>query len=348
VFDNFTHIHIGELLGISPGTSKSHLARARKKLRQLLRQKADKKPNRKRALLLFFFSPAYWSIDRLYRQQLNHLEIPPKKVMSPDFRETPAVPLIKSQAISSSISIAAAIIGVILITVFILYQRRNNTGTVITNEDKNHTRVQENKKDKTTEEYKNYPLVTDSNAATISANSVIPDKNIKNKRMKTLDSLGVMLLLSSGIAFDTPAQTDSEKDSLANVKEQITAQEEPSAHGETTRVIEFSSAKEVKKSKLQEGTFSASRIFWSGKDHELYLKGRIRVNVGKDNFIANGSVNFLGPVYFLVVNDSPATPDATLDLNEQQYYLKMLSSKEATIKYGEKGRLGAVEISEMN
>jgi RNA polymerase sigma factor (sigma-70 family) len=349
VFDNFTHIHIGELLGISAGTSKSHLARARKKLKQLLREKAGEKPGRKRALLLFLFSPSYWSIDHLYKQQFNHWEITPEKILPVDFSEAPAVPVIKSQVISSSISVAAATIGVILATVFILYQRQNNTGTDITTEDKNHAQVQENKKGhETTDMNKNYPLVADSNAATIYSNSVIPDKNIKNKSMKTLDSLGMMLLISSSIAFDTTAQVVNEKDSLLNTKKQITVQEDLPPTDESTGVIEFSSAKEVKKNNLQEGTFSASRIFWSGKDHELYLKGRIRVNVGKDNFIANGSVTFLGPVYYLVLNDSPATLDATVDLTEHQYYLKMLSSKEATGKYGEKGRLGAVEISVLN
>jgi RNA polymerase sigma factor (sigma-70 family) len=348
VFDNFTHIHIGELLGISAGTSKSHLARARKKLKQLLREKAEEKPNRKRTLLLFFFLPKYWSIDHLYKQQLNHLEIPPEKFPPPDPGEALALPVIKSQVISSTISVAAATIGVILATVFILYQRQNNIGTDITIEDKNHAQVQKNEKEhETTDMNKNYPLVVDSNAATIYSNSVIPDKNIKNKSMKTLDSLGVMLLISSGIAFDSTAQVN-EKDSLVNTKKQVTTQEVLSTSDEDNRVIEFSSAKEVKKDKPQEGTFSASRIFWSGKDHELYLKGRIRVNVGKDNFIANGSVTFLGPVYFLVVDDSPVTLGATLNLTDQQYSLKMLSSQEATRKFGEKGRLGAVEISVMN
>ena len=43
VIDRFTHEQIGEELGISPGTSKSHLARARKKLREILYKKATEK-----------------------------------------------------------------------------------------------------------------------------------------------------------------------------------------------------------------------------------------------------------------------------------------------------------------
>jgi RNA polymerase sigma factor (sigma-70 family) len=40
VIDGYTHNDIGEMLNISSGTSKSHLARARKKIQQLLYEKA--------------------------------------------------------------------------------------------------------------------------------------------------------------------------------------------------------------------------------------------------------------------------------------------------------------------
>lgn len=43
VIDGYTHNEIGELLHISGGTSKSHLARARKKIQQLLFEKAQLK-----------------------------------------------------------------------------------------------------------------------------------------------------------------------------------------------------------------------------------------------------------------------------------------------------------------
>ena len=43
VIDGYTHNEIGEILNISGGTSKSHLARARKKIQQLLFEKAKMK-----------------------------------------------------------------------------------------------------------------------------------------------------------------------------------------------------------------------------------------------------------------------------------------------------------------
>jgi len=83
VFEAYKHKQIGKMLDISPGTSKSHLARARKKIQQLLYEKAlnkneltDKKKNRK-LLMLFFFKPHY--IDSLYRNKLSSYAINPKK-----------------------------------------------------------------------------------------------------------------------------------------------------------------------------------------------------------------------------------------------------------------------------
>jgi hypothetical protein len=71
----------------------------------------------------------------------------------------------------------------------------------------------------------------------------------------------------------------------------------------------------------------------------------VSVEFGDNNFKGNGSFNFLGPVHLLIFNGKPATLDATIALSKQPYHLTRLDSKEATKKYGEKGRQGAVEIS---
>ncbi|MFY9310623.1 MAG: sigma-70 family RNA polymerase sigma factor [Bacteroidia bacterium] len=47
VIDGYTHNEIGEMLNISGGTSKSHLARARKKIQQLLFEKAKLKAEKR-------------------------------------------------------------------------------------------------------------------------------------------------------------------------------------------------------------------------------------------------------------------------------------------------------------
>ncbi|HAK77267.1 MAG TPA: hypothetical protein DCM71_10245, partial [Runella sp.] len=58
VIDGFSHAQIAKELGISEGTSKSHLARARKRIKELLNQK-----KKKSAVFLLF-----WNIDELYKK----------------------------------------------------------------------------------------------------------------------------------------------------------------------------------------------------------------------------------------------------------------------------------------
>jgi len=74
VIDNFTHVQIGKELNISAGTSKSHLARARKKIQQLLYEKALEKPQeqkkKKSAAILFILSYQSNYIDKLYKGKL--------------------------------------------------------------------------------------------------------------------------------------------------------------------------------------------------------------------------------------------------------------------------------------
>ncbi len=81
VMDDFSHKQIGTELNISPGTSKSHLARARKKIQQFLYDDAlNKKKIKDRrwasAFLLLFPAKKHY-IDRLYQEGLSHFTLPP-------------------------------------------------------------------------------------------------------------------------------------------------------------------------------------------------------------------------------------------------------------------------------
>ncbi|MDR1154694.1 MAG: sigma-70 family RNA polymerase sigma factor [Bacteroidales bacterium] len=80
VMDDFSHRQISAELNISPGTSKSHLARARKKIQQYLYDDALKKKlkDRRRASTILLLFPARTHfIDRLYRQKLSDFSLPP-------------------------------------------------------------------------------------------------------------------------------------------------------------------------------------------------------------------------------------------------------------------------------
>jgi len=81
VMDDFSHKQIGSELNISPGTSKSHLARARKKIQKLLYEDAlnrkNKKERRWASAFLALFTVREHFIDRLYRDGLSDFKIPP-------------------------------------------------------------------------------------------------------------------------------------------------------------------------------------------------------------------------------------------------------------------------------
>lgn len=82
VIDEYTHKEIGKMLNISHGTSKSHLARARKKIQQMLFEKAKKKKEEKsrQGFFLFLFAPKADAVDKLFKDKLKSFEIQPKNL----------------------------------------------------------------------------------------------------------------------------------------------------------------------------------------------------------------------------------------------------------------------------
>jgi RNA polymerase sigma factor (sigma-70 family) len=78
VLEGYSHQQIGDTLGISPGTSKSHLARARKKIQHLLWVQAQQmqKKQRRAALVPLLPDPTD-PLDDLFRQRLQEHAIQP-------------------------------------------------------------------------------------------------------------------------------------------------------------------------------------------------------------------------------------------------------------------------------
>lgn len=79
VFEAFSHQQIADVLFISPGTSKSHLLRARRNIQKILLQKAQEmKEQRKRAAIFPFFvrKPESY-LDDLYKNKLSDHPIQP-------------------------------------------------------------------------------------------------------------------------------------------------------------------------------------------------------------------------------------------------------------------------------
>ena len=95
VMDRYTHVQIGKELDISVGTSKSHLARARKKIQEMLFKKASltvpEQRKKKRVLLwIFVLSSKTSYVDRLYRTKLVDFSLP--KIYSKQDRFLDSIP----------------------------------------------------------------------------------------------------------------------------------------------------------------------------------------------------------------------------------------------------------------
>ena len=82
VFDHFTHKQIAEQLGISENTSKSHLARARKKLQQILFNKTQNRKRQMMALLLILPKLGKSAIDQWCQHQMAGFAIQPVASLS--------------------------------------------------------------------------------------------------------------------------------------------------------------------------------------------------------------------------------------------------------------------------
>jgi hypothetical protein len=81
VFDNYSHRQIAAALHVREGTSKSHLARARKKLQHILFQKimSDKQERKIRVALWLPFTAKADYIDKLFKTRLKGLTFHPAK-----------------------------------------------------------------------------------------------------------------------------------------------------------------------------------------------------------------------------------------------------------------------------
>lgn len=328
VLEEFTHAQIGQELGISEGTSKSHLARARKKLKQLLVQKAAENQNEKeykKAFILLLAGDADENMDQMFRKCFDDFSIAPQNPLS-----LGAIKFSSNSLLNFNVTILAtsAILPIILTIVLAATKTEKPVQTVPVIEKIVSTTAEE----KTA----SFPSPT----ATKLQDSVIPKTNLKQQPMKPLDSLALMLVLSSGPVNDVTA-----KDSIKNEIEKISYVDTiPS----TDSVVEKSSSNFVSKPatiKKQSGTFRASELYWSAENHELYFKGQVRVNLKDNRFRGNGTFTFLGKVQLLVVDGQQVALGNTVKLADVDYDLVTVNSKKATEKYGDKGLYGAVEIS---
>lgn len=92
------------------------------------------------------------------------------------------------------------------------------------------------------------------------------------------------------------------------------------------------------------GTFYGEKLYWSEENNELYFEGKSIIKFGKNNTITNGRINFLGKVYYLVIDGKPAKLGDNINLTNKKYNLRSLAVHTAIKKYGNAGKNGAIEI----
>lgn len=344
VLEKFTHAQIGGELGISEGTSKSHLARARKKLKQLLVSRVEhieKKEEKKRVFLLPFVISDDAEMDQLFEKSFDSFLILPKHPLSMDMIKFPGqqglgkISFIKSYRFILATSV---IISILPISWFILRKNENTKETKVADQSVSFLPKPIDSGIDTSPK-KSFELQT----ATILQDSIIPERNINPKSMKPLDSLALILILSSSVV-NTPSMVDSIKNQIEkiNARRVLPSIDSPTLKNQLAALVDPMAARQ------KPGTFRASKLYWAKDNQELFFLGKVSVNFKDQHFRGNGSFNFLGKVYLLVVEGQLVELGKTIELSDNEYNLEVLKSKEAISKYGEAGRNGVIEISRSN
>jgi Sigma-70, region 4 len=136
VMEEYSHKQIGAMLGISPGTSKSHLARARKKIQELLLEKAhDMKEKRKRAVIILFpvVKKEAHFLDKMYREALPENTLEPAgeipEILAKTMKEAPPLQVAGTKVLLKSMAWGGATLTVAAL-VSVLYWPPKPTGPI--------------------------------------------------------------------------------------------------------------------------------------------------------------------------------------------------------------------------
>ncbi|QHV97613.1 RNA polymerase sigma factor [Spirosoma endbachense] len=348
VFDNFTHAQIGVELGISEGTSKSHLARARKSIRGILTKKAKGNKKRKKLAVLILLPDRLWHIDDLFTRKLNYFEIQPQKsapIDTIDFSGI-SIPKFKSPTIFSEnylkTDVSTLAIVVNIAVVLFLHFNSYKEIKVSTSMDNSTVRSLGFSDIDSKKNHDKKVLNFDTTTATISDNGIISNEKTKHiEKMKTVNTLGALLLTGSTLAFDSTNLLNKPQQSTQLKNQEIV---ENNASETTISTGLIKSDNKVDSSEMS-GTFYASTLFWSAVNNGLYLMGKhVKVNINSNKFSGSGTFSFITKINYLVINGTPMKLNETIQLSDKKYSLIKLSEAEAIKKYGDKGKL-IVEIT---
>ena len=201
--------------------------------------------------------------------------------------------------------------------------------------------------------------------ATISENRINSQKDsltINADSMKNLKSIGLVAATVASLGVNSNAQTKITTNSTAKMetivdKPQTVILDNPvGVNTDKRQMVILDKPAETHIDKLQKtvlhnpintnvsGTFYGEKLNWSAENNELYFEGKSIIKFGKNNTITNGRINFLGKVYYLVIDGKPAKLGDKINLTDKKYSLRSLSAQTALAKYGDSGKNGAIEI----
>lgn len=339
VLDKFSHARIGEALGISEGTSKSHLARARKKLQQLLSEKIQfqkEQGNEERAAFLLIALADDTKTDALFQESFDHFSMAPQNPLPLNFGRHTVLHHVKKIVLNKSVQIIPgfSVTLAVVMVIYFLSKGPRHSGENKTNiEPVPSQTAQDSLVNKNSSE--NIP----SQTATISPPGINNGKNIKLHSMKPLDSLALMLALSTSSVNSLPLKDSIRQKIEKPALEQVTAPDSSQNRDQST------SAGGKKIDSEERGTFRATELFWNRNNLEVDFKGAVRVDFKEQHFQGKGTFNFLGKVHLLLVDGQPAELGAAIKLSNQDYRLTELNGTEAGSKYGDAGKFGAILIN---
>lgn len=352
VIDKFTHAQIGKELGISEGTSKSHLARARKRIKALLLEKIHADTEKQnRMFLLFVFPLKLWNTDRLFQKRFKNFEIGDRNPLNFDLSEhAKSISNFKPSTGFLGTNLSTAIVSLLV-----------GTGILVTLYPRKAPSTSEIKQEKYSAQKNKEENKFDSSSATIPQTPIMLNGNelltSTIDTMKKSEILGALLVASTSLALPVNAQSTVNASSNASKQASVSvnAKSSASADAKSSVILNSKNGESVRvnvKPKINSdptievsGTFYGEKLNWSADNNELHFEGRSIVSFGENNFVSSGSSSFLGKVYYLVINGEPAKLGAKIKLSEKKYSLTRLSAQNALTKYGEVGSKGAIEIA---
>jgi RNA polymerase sigma factor (sigma-70 family) len=343
VIDNFTHAQIAAQLGISEGTSKSHLARARKKIRELLNEKIRDNKRRKKLFPLFILPYRIWGIDGFVFGRLTDLQVQPKRLFSLNVtkRGSMTIPAYVSTGFTSrSFFIAGLWAASIAIGLggfsYISYKEKENGHQgdefqIVAQSPESVLHFDSNKGQLTEH------LFSGSITATIPENPIIVEKTKNGDPMKNISTLNGLVIASLSfnsinLAKELPVQ-------LKNRSIEVQAVSNSNA------IAENGHPSEKLEVRLSQVTFYAQKLLWSETGKLYFLGDNVKVDFNTNRFIGSGRFSFLEDVNHLVVNGIPLKMNEAIKLSNKKYNLNQLNAADGLKKYREDGKNGVVEIT---